>query len=220
MPTHGALQGCRVVSVEPLERQLQALGADIHGALQTVPVPMYVLDRRGTVVWLNDAASAMIPGAVGRRFTDVVAADHLHRARRMFALRILGQAPFTDHETAITSPSGERHEVEISSVPLKKGHQVVGVFGVIRRDRVVARPAPPRGLRPAPELTPRQQEALQLLGRGLTTTQMAEEMGVSIETVRNHVRALLSELGAQSRLEAVLRAHSAGLLTEPMAPTG
>jgi LuxR family maltose regulon positive regulatory protein len=69
-------------------------------------------------------------------------------------------------------------------------------------------------------LTPRQLEALQLLGRGLTTVQMAEEMGVSIETVRNHVRALLSQLGAQSRLEAVLRAHSAGLLTEPMAPTG
>jgi hypothetical protein len=41
-------------------------------------------------------------------------------------LRILGQAPFTDHETAITTPSGERHEVEISSVPLKKHHQVVG----------------------------------------------------------------------------------------------
>ena len=126
------------MAAEPLERQLQALGADIHGALQTVPVPMYVLDRRGIVVWLNDAASAMIPGAVGRRFTDVMPADQLHRARRMFALRILGQAPFTDQETAITSPTGERHEVEISSVPLKKRHQVVGVFGVIRRDRVVA----------------------------------------------------------------------------------
>ena len=144
------------MSVEPLERQLQALGADIHGSLQTVPVPMYVLDRRGIVVWLNDAASALIPGAVGRRFTDVIAADQLHRARRMFALRILGQAPFTDHETAITTPSGERHEVEISSVPLKKHHQVVGVFGVIRRDRVVARPTAPRELRRAPELTPRQ----------------------------------------------------------------
>ena len=208
------------MAAEPLERQLQALGADVHGALQTVPVPMYVLDRRGIVVWLNDAASAMIPGAVGRRFTDVMPADQLHRARRMFALRILGQAPFTDQETAITSPTGERHEVEISSVPLKKRHQVVGVFGVIRRDRVVAPAAPSRHLRRAPELTPRQHECLQLLGRGLTTTQMAEEMGVSIETVRNHVRALLSQLGAQSRLEAVLRAHSLGLLTEPMAPTG
>src|SRR5580765_882299 len=217
MPKRGALRGCRVVAAEPLERQLQALGADIHGSLQTVPVPMYVVDRRGTIVWLNDAASAMIPGAVGRRFTDVVAADHLHRARRVFALRILGQAPFTDHETAITTPAGERHEVEISSVPLKKGHQVVGVFGVIRRDRVVAPPPPPPELRRVPELTPRQQEVLQQLGRGLTTQQMAEEMGVSIETVRNHVRALLSQLGAQSRLEAVLRAHSVGLLAQPMA---
>ena len=90
----------------------------------------------------------------------------------------------------------------------------------VRRDRVTA-PAPaPLDRRRAPDLTPRQQEVLRLLGRGLTTAQMAQEMGVSIETVRNHVRALLSQLGAQSRLEAVLRAHSAGLLTEPMAPTG
>ncbi len=205
------------VSTEPLERQLRALGADIHGSLQSVPVPMYVLDRKGSVVWLNDAASALVPGAVGHKFTDVVAPDQLHRVRRIFALRMLGQAPFTDHETALVSPAGERHEVEISSVPLKKGHQVVGVFGVIREDRLVST-APPEREERTPELTPRQHETLLMLGRGLTTAQMAEEMGVSTETVRNHVRALLSQLGAKTRLEAVLEAYSAGLLSASTSP--
>jgi PAS domain S-box-containing protein len=206
------------VSAEPLAKELRALGADIHGSLQSVPVPMYVLDRQGKVIWLNDAAEALVPGASGRKFTDLVAPDQVHRARRVFALRMLGQAPFADHETALTTPAGERHEVEISSVPLKKGHQVVGVFGVIRHDRVVPAPPAQRERRTAPQLTPRQYEALRLLGRGLTTTQMAEEMGVSTETIRNHVRAILSQLGAQSRLEAVLRAHSAGLLSGSISP--
>jgi DNA-binding NarL/FixJ family response regulator len=51
-----------------------------------------------------------------------------------------------------------------------------------------------------------------MLGAGLTTQQMAERTGLSIETVRNHVRAVLRALGAQSRLEAVLLAHRNGLL--------
>jgi DNA-binding CsgD family transcriptional regulator len=36
---------------------------------------------------------------------------------------------------------------------------------------------------------------------------------VSRETVRNHVRHVLRELGAHSRLEAVARAHELGLLS-------
>jgi two-component system nitrate/nitrite response regulator NarL len=48
---------------------------------------------------------------------------------------------------------------------------------------------------------------------------MADELGLSTETVRNHVRGLLAELGARSRLEAVLLAHRFGLL-EPPAENG
>jgi PAS domain S-box-containing protein len=201
-----------------LGKRLDSLGGDIHGALQDVPVPMYVLDRKGTVVWLNDAASALFPGATGRKFSEMLAPDQVHRARRIFALRMLGQAPFADHVTTLNTPAGERHEVEISSVPLKKGQQIVGVFGVIREDRPVPAPAPAG--QPPPRLTPRQHEVLRMLGRGLTTAQMADEMGVSTETVRSHVRALLSQLRAQSRLEAVLLAHSVGLLTGPTSQPG
>ena len=44
---------------------------------------------------------------------------------------------------------------------------------------------------------------------------MADQMSLSPETVRNHVRGVLVELGAQSRLEAVLIAHRQGLLEWP-----
>jgi DNA-binding NarL/FixJ family response regulator len=50
---------------------------------------------------------------------------------------------------------------------------------------------------------------LALLERGHTTKQIAEELHLSIETVRNHVKRLLVTLGAHTRLEAVAIAHEA-----------
>jgi PAS domain S-box-containing protein len=193
-----------------LERKLQKLGGDVHSPLEQLSVPMYVLDSRGTIVWVNAAAADIIPGATGRKFTDVLAPDEVHPGRRLFALRILGKAPFTDHTTTLRAPNGERHEVEISSAPLKRGHAIVGVFGVIRADRTPP-PKPPAS--EAPQLTPRQHEVLVLLAQGLTTAQMADVMGLSPETVQNHVKALLRQLRVRSRLEAVLAGYRLGLLT-------
>jgi DNA-binding NarL/FixJ family response regulator len=58
-------------------------------------------------------------------------------------------------------------------------------------------------------LTPRQAEVLELLERGRSTSQIAEELQLSTETVRNHIRLLLRAVGAHSRLEAVAIAHRA-----------
>ena len=49
---------------------------------------------------------------------------------------------------------------------------------------------------------------LGLLERGRTTKEIADELHVSPETVRNHVKRLLRAVGAHSRLEAVAIAHS------------
>ncbi|HVM56667.1 MAG TPA: LuxR C-terminal-related transcriptional regulator [Gaiellaceae bacterium] len=195
-----------------LAQVLAHVDGDVLASLQDVPVPMYVLDRRGRIVWLNDAAEELVPGATGKRFTDVLAPDYIHSARRIFARRILGQGPFTDHTTVINLPDGRRIEVDISSVPLRKGHQIVGVFGVVRALRPVVEATAEEGV---PALTPRQHEVLRLLGAGMTTAQMAEAMGLSPETVRNHVKATLGELNAKSRLEAVLTAYRLGLLPAP-----
>lgn len=200
-----------------LEEQLAALAGDIHASLQEVPVPMYILDRKGTIIWLNDAAEKLVPGATGRKFTDVLAPDQVHHARRLFALRMLGSAPFADHTTTINPPGGERVEVDISSVPLRKGRQIVGVYGVIRVEHPV--PSETAVAADAPVLTPRQHEILRLLGEGLTTNQMAERMGLSPETVRNHVKSTLRELHAKSRLEGVLKAYRFGLLRPPDPPS-
>jgi PAS domain S-box-containing protein len=176
---------------------------------------MYVLDRSGRIVWLNSAAKAVVPEAIGHKFTEYLPPDQLHHGRRMFASRILGQAPFEDHTTSIVLPDGERRKVEISSVPLRRHQQIVGVFGVVHphahsegRSELAAEP---------PALTPREHEVLSLLGEGLTTEQMADRLGLSPETVRNHIKGLLAGLHAKSRLEAVLTAYKLGILQPPVA---
>jgi DNA-binding NarL/FixJ family response regulator len=94
--------------------------------------------------------------------------------------------------------------VEISAVALLDGHRIVGVFGqisdVAEGETVVT---------PLPALTPRQAEILRLLEQAYSTEQIALELTVSPETVRNHIRALFRTLGVHSRLEAVARARSA-----------
>jgi PAS domain S-box-containing protein len=194
-----------------LERKLIALGGDIHRPLEEISLPMYVVDAKGTIIWMNESAEQLLPGATGRKFTELLSPDKVHPARRLFALRVLGKAEFTDHKMSVRTSAGERHEVEISSAPLKQGHRIVGVFGVLREDRRPT-PARPSGVAP-PQLTPRQHEVLVLLSEGLTTSQMAERMGLSPQTVQNHIKALLRALGVRSRLEAVLAGHRLGLVS-------
>jgi PAS domain S-box-containing protein len=196
--------------ITPLVLQLDLIEGDIHGALEEVSVPMYVLDRSGKIMWLNDAGDELIPNGAGRKFTEVLAPELVEPSRRRYAERMAGTEAFVDHETVVKAPGGGGHAVEISSAPLRNGQRIVGVFGVFRAVHPVA-PGTGRSA-PTPRLTPRQREVLEMLGVGLTTRQMADRTGLSIETVRNHVRAVLHELGAQSRLEAMLLAHRRGLL--------
>ncbi|MEN3310901.1 MAG: hypothetical protein V7645_230, partial [Actinomycetota bacterium] len=64
------------------------------------------------------------------------------------------------------------------------------------------------------DLTPRQKQVLHLLARGGSTEQIAAELHLSTETVRNHVRHVLKGLGAHSRLEAVVVARRQGLISD------
>jgi DNA-binding NarL/FixJ family response regulator len=65
---------------------------------------------------------------------------------------------------------------------------------------------------PHPHLTTRQGEVLRLLEHGRSTRQIAEELRLSTETVRNHIRHVLRALGAHPRLEAVALARREHLL--------
>ena len=74
-----------------------------------------------------------------------------------------------------------------------------------------ARQQPPL-ISSAEALTPREQEVLALLAEGLPNKTIADRLHISEHTVKFHVNAILSKLGAQSRTEAVVRATRLGLL--------
>ena len=61
-------------------------------------------------------------------------------------------------------------------------------------------------------LTPREVEVLQLLAEGLPNKNIAMHLHISEHTVKFHVNALMSKLGAQNRTEAVVRATRLGIL--------
>jgi two-component system response regulator DegU len=58
----------------------------------------------------------------------------------------------------------------------------------------------------APPLTPREMEILELICRGASNNDIARQLGISYQTVKNHVTAILHKLGVKDRTQAVLYA--------------
>jgi PAS domain S-box-containing protein len=186
----------------------RALDARLETAIAEVGVAAYLIDRDGTIRWINQAAEELIGDVVGRKFTRLVAPEDIHAAREIFARKLLGRAGATDFTLRLLDPAGRRVTVEFNSVPVREDGSVVGVFGLGRPLRTTDVP----GHESAPALTPRQHQILGLLAQGLSTGDIARRLGLSEETVRNHIRALLAALDAHSRLEAVAVARRYGLL--------
>jgi len=61
-------------------------------------------------------------------------------------------------------------------------------------------------------LTPREREVLMLIGEGLTMRQMANRLGISPRTVESHMAKLYRKLDVRTRVQAVSRAVSLGLI--------
>jgi len=70
----------------------------------------------------------------------------------------------------------------------------------------IARPVP------LPTLSNRELQVLQLMACGQSTGDIAEELGLSRVTARNHITHIVSKLGAKNRLQAVVYASRRGLV--------
>lgn len=64
----------------------------------------------------------------------------------------------------------------------------------------------------ASKLTARQQEVLDLMGRGMSNKEIARSLNVSEHTIKIHVAAVLRLFNAANRTEAVVMAQNAGVI--------
>jgi PAS domain S-box-containing protein len=190
-----------------VQKELQRIAPDLSPSIARLPMPAYILDRNGVVRWLNMAAVREFGDMRGKRISQIVEPEYTTKARQEFAAKILGTVQATEGTVAVRTADGRRVEVDISSTQLLQQGSIVGVFGL-------ADPTgePARVEMNSVHLTPRQLDVLRYVASGHATENIAKALGISTETVRNHVRGLMGRLGVHTRLEAVIRGHELGIV--------
>ena len=76
-----------------------------------------------------------------------------------------------------------------------------------RLDRILLSP---RATAQVPQLSPREREIMHLMAEGLTAEAIGYQLGVSVETVRTHVRNVIRKLQARNRVHAIALALERG----------
>ncbi|MEE1741691.1 response regulator transcription factor [Streptomyces sp. BE147] len=73
--------------------------------------------------------------------------------------------------------------------------------------------APSAAAKPLPAVTEREREVLTLVGSGLSNTEIAERLNISVATAKTYLSRLLAKLDARDRVRLVIIAYEAGLVS-------
>lgn len=191
---------------------------DFSKFLISVAGPVVAVDRDYRIVFWNDELVRLLGYSagetVGRRCSEVLAGTD-ETLNPYCSLRCPVLQRWEAGETVppfkmrVRTAAGQRRSVTCS-VTVIGSESRKGLLLYQLHPEPAVTSAQPKG--DFPQLSAREQEVLRLLAVGKGLPQIAESLGITGSTVRNHVQNILRRLGVHSRLDAVLFAQKNGLL--------
>ena len=105
-----------------------------------------------------------------------------------------------------------QHDLITAVQAVLRGESMLNKEIVIRLLQHMASETPHQEVPLLSRLSPREREVLQLLTQGQTNREIAQNLIVSVSTVKIHVEHILAKLGVSDRTQAAVRALELGLL--------
>lgn len=207
--------------------------AELLSAFSHASDGVFAIDQHMRVVYWNAAAERVFgvdeTAAIGRRCDEIVAGYETSGAVLCAPdCRVMGCARRSHaaetYDLVRTGIDGTPQWLNVTIIVLRGRRRastltVHLVRDVTARRGVEQRSAAllselrgPEASHELPLITRREAEVLRLLACGASNAKIAEALGISATTVRNHIEHLLAKLGVHSKLEAVVYAAQRGLV--------
>lgn len=200
---------------------------ELLSAFERATDGVFAIDQHMRVVYWNTAAERLFgvdeAAAIGRRCDEIVSGYETSGAVlcapdcRVMGCARRGHAAET-YDLVRTAVDGTQQWLNVSIIVLRGRRRASTLTVHLIRDVTARRGVEQRsatllsGLGNAdapdelPPITRREAEVLRLLACGASNAKIAETIGISTTTVRNHIEHLLAKLGVHSKLEAVVYA--------------
>lgn len=198
------------------------MASGIHRMVSSTGEPAYAVDRHGTIVAWNRAASRMFgypdEAALGRKCWELL------QGRDAFGNEYCGSScPIrrmaVEHRSVnrcrlnFRTLQGERRSFTVTTLVVFQDCDttLIHLCRMIDTGRADSAAGYPAGDITHSVLTQREREVVQHLADGHSTREIATLLSISVSTVRSHVEHILRKLHAHSRLEAVAVSRRLGL---------
>jgi PAS domain S-box-containing protein len=177
------------------------MGADegwkalFRAVLQNTRNPMAVVDEDRRIVDVNPPAMALTgfarPELIGRTADEFFADHEKPDFEREWLQLVLSGDGMAERE--MVCADGGRVTIQYRASRRAVGSRRLVVYLATQ-------------VRPVTGFSPREQEIVRLVAQGFTTRDIADELRLSLETVRTHIRNAMAKLRARTRAQLVARA--------------
>jgi DNA-binding CsgD family transcriptional regulator/PAS domain-containing protein len=185
----------------------------LRGALDTTTSALFLFDRRGNIVYANPRADQLL----SRQTQDGLVVEIGERTGTPLVTflcskvdKVVTSQPDDEPWTGTLALSdGSLLACEILRVEVTYPAMTTGVLALLQPVPALSKLCL-ESFCARHRLSPREEDVVTLLLQGLTTVDMADQLGISAHTVRDHLKRLYRKTGARSRSELLSLVSTAG----------